>query len=163
MRHLFILALLFFHSFAFAQLSYTYNQETKVSFNGNPVQIPFSGGINAAQFQTLDVNNDGIEELVIWDINTRRLSVFSLFNGIYQYHPEWTYLFPADINGFLILIDYDQDGKKDLFTSSPLGIRMYKNMGFTNNQPQWQLARNFLPLENGSNLAVNNLDIPLLL
>jgi hypothetical protein len=164
MRFFLILCFLYIHTLSWAQLSFTFHQEINVEIGDKTIPLPFTGGINAAQIQTIDVNNDGNEEWIIWDINSRRLTVFSNTNENFNYHPEWSYQFPADINGFFILIDYDKDGRKDLFTSSPLGVRVYKNLGFgTNNTLQWQLISNFLPLENGGNVTVNNLDIPLLI
>jgi hypothetical protein len=59
------------------------------------------------------------------------------------------------------LADFDRDGKKDLFTSTPLGIRAYKNTS-TGTQISWTLAQNFLRLEGANNIPANNLDTPLL-
>ncbi|WP_332913644.1 hypothetical protein [Algoriphagus boritolerans] len=51
--------------------------------------------------------------------------------------------------------------KKDLFTSTPLGIRAYRNTS-QGNQISWTLAQNFLRLDGSGNIPVNNLDTPLL-
>src|SRR5690606_35019308 len=64
-----------------------------------------------------------------------------------------------DIAGFLILADYDGDGKKDLFTGSPFGIKVYKNIS-RNGVIRWEIAQDFLRLDNGSNLQTNSLDVP---
>lgn len=148
----------------FGQQVFEYAKNFSVTMDGKELQTPFTGGINAAQFQTLDVNGDGVEELVVWDINARRISVFQVVEAGFEHQPELAYTFPDDVNGFLVLADYDGDGRKDLFTSSPFGIRVYRNTtptGATN--PQWTLALNFLRLDNGSNLQANNLDIPLIM
>lgn len=151
-------------STSFGQTSFQFDQNTNLIQNGENLELPFSGGLNAAQIQTMDVNGDGEEEIVIWDINARQISVFKIRNGAYTFYPEWSYYFPSDVNGFLVLVDFDGDGKKDLFTSSPFGIRAYKNstpVGAT--FPSWELAQNFLRLDNNSNLQANNLDIPLIM
>src|SRR5690606_8362699 len=75
------------------------------------------------------------------------------------HRPMLQYAFPSDINGFLILEDFDGDGKKDLFTSSPFGIKVYKNITVAGS-PQWEVAQEFLRLDNKANLQMNNLDIP---
>src|SRR5690606_11049253 len=89
---------------------------------------PFAGGINSAQIQQIDLNGDHREELVVWDKNAANLLVFEVIEGQYVHRPMLQYAFPSDINGFLILEDFDGDGKKDLFTSSPFGIKVYKNI-----------------------------------
>ena len=123
--------------------------------------MPFSGGINSAQIQLIDLTSDGVEEWVTWDINSRQLQVFEKKGDKFTHRPELSYFFPSDISGFLVLADYDGDGKKDLFTSTPLGIKAYRNTS-TTNQIAWTLAQNFLRLEGANNIPANNLDTPLL-
>lgn len=164
MRHLILVLFFFSCSWAAAQQTFSFDQSKKIIHEGKEIPLPFAVGINASQFQQMDVNGDGKEEWVVWDINARRVLVFETVGEQFNYLPEMSYFFPIDINGFLILADFDKDGKKDLFTSSPFGIKAYRNTspagsGF----PQWTVAQNFLRLENGSNLTANNLDIPMIL
>lgn len=155
---------IFFSVPLFGQQVFEYPKSFSVTIDGKELQAPFSGGINAAQFQTLDVDGDGVDELVVWDINARRVSVFKVLESGFHHIPELSYTFPEDVNGFLVLADYDRDGRKDLFTSSPFGIRVYRNTTPSESTtPQWTLVQNFLRLDNGSNLQANNLDIPLIL
>ncbi len=63
--------------------------------------------------------------------------------------------------GFLILADFDRDGKKDLFTSTALGVKAYRNTS-SGSQISWTIAQNFLRLEGANNIPANNLDTPLL-
>ncbi|MGY6560203.1 MAG: T9SS type A sorting domain-containing protein [Nitritalea sp.] len=130
---------------------------------GQVFPAAFSGGFNAAQFQFMDVDADGNEEVVLWDINSRQVQVFKETPEGFRFMPEYAYYFPASINGFLVLADYNGDGRKDVFTSSPFGIRAYRNITPAGQAfPEFELAENFLRLENGSNVQANNLDIPLL-
>ncbi|AFL84196.1 hypothetical protein Belba_1589 [Belliella baltica DSM 15883] len=155
---------LFTLSASLAQTSFQFDQNINLTQNGGNLELPFAGGLNAAQIQTMDVNGDGEDEMVIWDINARQISVFKIENDVYTFFPEMAYYFPSDVNGFLVLADFDGDGKKDLFTSSPFGIRAYKNVSPVGATfPSWELAQNFLRLDNNSNLQANNLDIPLIL
>lgn len=157
-----LLLLFFFISFsAFSQTIFEFDQEKSIQVNGSTISNPFSQGINSAQIQTIDLNNDGDEEWVIWDINSRQLQVFEKNGENFNLRAELSYLFPADINGFLVLADFDQDGKKDLFTSTPLGIRAYRNTS-QGTQISWTLAQNFLRLDGANNIPSNNLDTPLL-
>lgn len=156
--------LLVFLSFIFganAQEVFEFEKNLNLQIDGKRVSTPFSGGINSAQIQFIDLTNDGIEEWVIWDINARQLQVFEKKEDKFTHRPELSYSFPSDISGFLVLADYDRDGKKDLFTSTPLGIKAYRNTS-TPKQISWTVAQNFLRLDGANNIPANNLDTPLL-
>jgi hypothetical protein len=144
-----------------AQEVFEFERNLNLLRDGKPVSMPFSGGINSAQIQLIDLTSDGVEEWVTWDINSRQLQVFEKKGDKFTHRPELSYFFPSDISGFLVLADYDGDGKKDLFTSTPLGIKAYRNTS-TTNQISWTLAQNFLRLEGANNIPANNLDTPLL-
>jgi len=154
---------LFFLTTAQAQKSFRLDTAPRVEINGENLGFPFAGGINAAQLQSMDVNGNGQEELVIWDRNSRRLLVFEEGEYGLEYKPELAYSFPEDVNGYLILVDFNKNGRKDLFTSSPFGIKAYRNLGHTNQTVKWEVAQNFLRLEGGSNIQANNLDIPVIM
>jgi hypothetical protein len=146
---------------AFPQTVFELDQSKSISVSGRQVPIPFSQGINSAQIQTIDLTGDGVEEWVIWDINSRQLQIFEKRGEDFLIRPELSYYFPTDISGFLVLADFDNDGKKDLFTSTPLGIRAYRNTS-TATTISWALAQNFLRLEGANNIPANNLDTPLI-
>ncbi len=146
---------------AFSQSVFELDQEKTIQVYGDEIPIPFSQGVNSAQIQTIDLTGDGVEEWVIWDINSRQLQVFAKNGDDFSLLPELAYFFPADISGFLVLEDFDRDGKKDLFTSTPLGIKAYRNTS-QGSQISWTLAQNFLKLDEANNIPVNNLDTPLL-
>ncbi|EMS34909.1 hypothetical protein C943_03231 [Mariniradius saccharolyticus AK6] len=147
---------------AWAQQVFTFGEGVSISVDGEQVPMPFAVGINAAQFQQMDLDGDGTEEWIVWDINSRRVLVFSKNNESFNFRAGLAYSFPSDISGFLVLRDFDGDGKMDIFTSSPFGIKVYRNSSPSGaSKPQWTLAQNFLRLDNGSNLQANNLDIPL--
>lgn len=137
------------------------DSEKSIDLNGSAVNIPFSQGINSAQIQTIDLTGDGKEEWVTWDINSGQLQVFAKEGETFQLLPELAYYFPAEVSGFLVLADFDEDGKKDLFTSTPLGIRAYRNTS-EGSHISWTLAQNFLKLDGANNIPANNLDTPLL-
>ena len=142
-----------------AQKVFQYEGGLNVRMRDRNLLMPFAGGINSAQLQQVDLNGDGQEELVVWDKNAARLLVFEKEEANFIYKPEMADHFPVDISGFLILADYDGDGNKDLFTGSPFGIKVYKNItgdGFAH----WEVAQDFVRLDNGSNLQMNSLDVP---
>ncbi len=98
---------------------------------GNSYQFPFAGGMSNCQFSGIDLNQDGIKDLVVFDKIGNRLSCF-LNTGItdsvvYTFAPQYSVLFP-EINSWMQLIDYNNDGKEDIFTYSNGGIKVYKNI-----------------------------------
>lgn len=164
MKHFLSIIFLILPAVGFTQISFELDQKVHVTVAKKTLLMPFAGGMNASQFQEMDVDGDGIEELIAWDINARRISIFKVSGDEVAFLPEMSYYFPSDINGFLILADFDGDGKKDLFTSSTFGIKAYRNITPANGKfPKWELAQNFLRLDNGSNLQANNLDIPIIM
>ncbi|MCU0401728.1 MAG: T9SS type A sorting domain-containing protein [Algoriphagus sp.] len=146
---------------AFAQAIFEWDQSKSVRVDGQDVPVGFSQGINSAQIETIDLTGDGVEEWVVWDINSRQLQVFEKKGENFSLRPELAYFFPAEISGFLVLADFDRDGKKDLFTSTPQGIRAFRNTS-SGTQVAWTLAQNFLRLDGANNIPANNLDTPLL-
>ena len=146
---------------AHSQTLFELDQTKTIQFSENEFPIPFSLGINSAQIQTIDLTGDGTEEWVVWDINSRQLQVFQQRGADFMLLPELAYSFPMDISGYFILADFNQDGKKDLFTSTALGIKAYRNTS-QGTQISWTLAQNFLKLDGANNIPANNLDTPLL-
>lgn len=144
-----------------AQEIFRIDKQAEVEVNDVLLTSPFAGGINSAQIGTIDLTGDGVEEWVTWDINSRQLLVFRKEGEKFIHLSELTYAFPTDISGFLVLADFDGDGKKDLFTSTALGIKAYKNTS-TGNQISWEVAQNFLKLDGSGNIQTNNLDTPLI-
>lgn len=100
-------------------------QEASTSFKN-----PWAGGLNCPQFSTIDLNNDGIKDLFVFDRSGNRVLTFlnaGTANTIdYSYHPEYEKSFP-DMKYWCLLRDYDGDGKEDIFTGVPGAIKVYKN------------------------------------
>ena len=145
---------------SYAQLYY--KLDIPVRAEGRVLQNAWAGGINAAQHSSIDLNGDGTQDWVIFDRTTNKASTFIYQNSTYVYHPGFEYTLPEDIDGWLILKDYNLDGRKDLFTNSALGgIKAYLNVG--NQIPAWEVAAD--PIQtlgfNGRiNLSVNRTDLP---
>lgn len=136
-----------------------------VSVNNDLLENPWTGGINNAQFGKIDLNNDGNQDLVVFDRHGDRLLTFlfesvSAYNG-YKYHPEYRRYFPQ-IQHWMQLVDYNGDGRPDLFTYTPGGIMVYKNEG--ENTPVFEKAVDpYITSLQGSiftNLLVTYVDYP---
>ncbi len=94
------------------------------------LRFPWTGGLNAVQFNTMDLNDDGREDLICFDRIGNRMLTFLNENNQWKYSPEHQKLFPI-INHWIMLRDYNFDGKKDLFTYTTGGIKVFRNDGET--------------------------------
>ena len=107
-------------------------------------QQPWVGGLNACQFGRMDLNKDDKSDLLVFDRHGDRLSCFLNFGGEgvidYRYTNSYDHCFPK-LYGWAEFIDYDGDGKEDIFTYSKgwAGIRVYKNVS-TANEIAFQLV-----------------------
>ncbi len=129
----------------------------------------FAGGLNAATVNTIRLNDDAMEDLVIYDRATNKTSTFLAANenGSIKYHwaPEYENFFPA-FYGWVRFRDYDCDGLKDIYTSSPLGIAVYHNDAVPPAAPSYTQVVNVItiPSQSGGgrtvNLQINGSDIP---
>ncbi len=95
----------------------------------------WTGGLNNPQFSTIDLNNDGKKDLFVFDRATSAVRTFlntgGNFQSEYKYAPQYEHYFPEDLSGWVLLRDYDLDGKEDIFTLHPFGVRVFDNIGDT--------------------------------
>jgi len=126
---------------SFAARSYSQNIKLYASPRGNADVLdanndtmlnPWCGGWVNPEFSGIDLNGDGLMDLFVfmpgWGDN-RVLTFLSLGNGQYQYAPDYETFFPQ-MEYWALLVDYNKDGKPDIFTYSEDGIGMdvYKNI-----------------------------------
>lgn len=112
---------------SYAQFTYTIDQSIPVEANGNTLSMPWAGGLNAAQVNTIDLNGDNKQDLVIFERTTGQVLTYLSQNNQYVYAPAYESLFPNYINQWLLLRDINCDGKKDIFTSDPFGLVAFIN------------------------------------
>ena len=111
-----------------------------VSQQGKLLQNPWAGGLNAPQFCSVDLNNDGINDLFVFDRGSDKVLTFlndgSHSDTAFSYAPQYEKLFPY-MNQWAVLADYNHDGIPDIFTlqsgeidnhgsTVPVGIKVYK-------------------------------------
>ena len=113
-----------------AQFTYVLDQTIPVSDEqGNELVLPWAGGLNAAHYNTMDLNGDNKDDLVLFDRMADKILTFINQNDKkYQYAPEYEEFFPDEITNWLLLRDYNCDGKKDIFTGDIFGIKVYTNV-----------------------------------
>jgi hypothetical protein len=157
--------LIIFHTKA-QQAWFRTDTTTVLIKNGKAALNPWAGGLNACQFSTMHLNNDAVLDLVVFDRTNGKVTTFLAKEGVsgkmgYVHTPYFEAFFPT-IQNWMILADYDADGSRDLFTSTPLGIAVYQQVR-SRNSWSWVLKRNALYTEGLStsiNLQVSGADIP---
>ena len=134
-----IFALLFVATSALAQYDLPFGFEK--SYNvavadslGDFVPNAWAGGLNACQIGEIDLDNDGIRDLVVFDRNGNRTLTWKN-DGLpgeisYTFQPELAEQLP-DFDDWVIFADYNMDGLNDIFTYSKgyAGIQVYRNTG----------------------------------
>ncbi len=159
MRTLFLLLFLTAFSGLHAQFRFVEDRSIPVTIDGELLDRPWEGGINSAQFQKMDLNSDGIEDLVIYHRISGELATYLAENNRFVFAPEYKAYFPEEVTDWLVLADFNCDGKKDIFTSTTFGIKVFENIT-TGNLPEWTEAVDFITFDNDINLQVNASDIP---
>ena len=98
--------------------------------NGDTLAFPFAGGLNNCQYGSIDLNMDGVKDLIVFDRHGDRLLTFINRNiqGTisYEFRPEFAKLFPP-LDHWMELVDYNGDGKEDIFTYTTGGIKVFRN------------------------------------
>jgi len=148
----------------FAQQGFYQSQNLVVTKNGAALTNPWAGGANVPQLSPIDLNGDDILDLIIFDKNGDQINCFinSGTEGVvdYTYAPEYNLKFP-ELRDWVLLRDYNCDGKMDIFTSHSGGIKVYKNTSIENDL-NFEFVETILT-DKGSgltNLFVSSVDIP---
>ncbi len=128
-----------------AQFTYVVDQSIPVEVNGKVLRMPWAGGLNSAQINTMDLDGDGDRDLVVFDRSTNKVSTFLNQSSEYFYHPEYEIFFPKEINKWLLLRDYNCDGIEDIFTANSNGISVYKNITQPGGNLSWEKLSFFAP------------------
>ncbi len=102
-----------------------------------PVPNAWTGGFNTPVFSQIDLNGDGIKDLFVFEKEGASQYYFRYTTYInhgtanqvdYEYAPEYKDRFPKDLHDWVLLVDYDCDGKEDIFTYTYSGgMAVYHN------------------------------------
>lgn len=168
MRVLFILVLssILFLGNCYTQFNFEYNSNIDVIKNASSIDNAWSGGLNYAQFSDFDYDYDGDLDLFVFDRSSNNVRVFSQeSNGgaHYELVHNAQSNFPDDLRYRATMIDYDNDGKKDLFTYGIGGLKVFRNIGNATSGIQWELYQDIVYSDYPNittNLYVSSTDIP---
>src|SRR5688572_19499865 len=116
MVRIFILIALIIPAHLFAQFTYVLDTTITAEVDKVLLPMPWTGGLNAAQYNTMDLDGDQKDDLVLFDRMGNKVITFLAVGNTYRYAPDYEKIFPADIENWLLLRDFNRDGKKDIFT-----------------------------------------------
>ncbi|MFM2207797.1 MAG: hypothetical protein RL213_1772 [Bacteroidota bacterium] len=107
---------------AVSQVRFDRVDSVSLVVGGQVMQNAWAGGINFPLYSSIDLNGDGVKDMVLFDRVNNRLSCY-LNDGTpslaaWKYAPRFESAFPP-VNRWLLAYDYNCDGKEDLFTISP--------------------------------------------
>lgn len=106
--------------------SFQRNQNIAVIMANDTLPLAWSGGMTGVAFFSFDLNLDGIDDLLAFEKHGNRILPFVKQDDRWHYAPEYRHFFP-DMHDWVIFKDYDNDGKKDIFTYGLAGIRVFHN------------------------------------
>lgn len=136
-----------------AQAQYYFEQtdDVDVIIEGDTLPNAWAGGLTAIQISRIDVNFDGLEDLFLFDRDGNRKMVFINQDATpgsmnYRYAPEYAAQFP-NLRDWVLLRDYDCDGKKDIFTSFQSSITVFRNTSTEENGLSFELVTQQLTAE----------------
>lgn len=114
---------------------YVFDTDIKVSKEGVELNNAWAGGLNFTQIETFDFNYDGFDDLLVFDRSGNKIMPFIYHqqnnNSYYKYDASYASSFPEVIN-WIKLVDYNCDGKKDIFAYNILGIEVWNNVSENN-------------------------------
>lgn len=162
-----------FCGFAQKRISYTQsNFPIFINKSGDTLNKALIGGLNQPQFQAIDINNDGKKDLLVHDRSGGMVLPFinkgNRDISAYEYSPNYVSAFPKMDNTWFLLVDYDKDGKEDLWTTIKFKATLFRNVTkpgdtkvkFVQTSPRL-MAYNFgtPPLDSNS-ISSDNYNIP---
>lgn len=127
---IFLLSLMLFATSAqvnYFDFGFERDANVPVLENGQPLAYPWAGGINSVRFSEIDLDLDGTPDLLGFEKHGNRLLPFLRVGDGYVYAPHFARRFP-DLHDWVILYDYNHDGKADIFTYGLASVRVFKNV-----------------------------------
>ena len=112
-----------------AHFDYGFERDADVPVfeNGQTLSLPWAGGLNSVRFSEIDLDLDGMTDLLGFEKHGNRILPFLRVGDGYQYAPQYARRFP-DLHDWAFLYDYDHDGRADIFTYGLAAIRVFRNV-----------------------------------
>lgn len=147
---------------------YTRTDTIPVQVGSNLLKMPWVGGHNFCQFSEIDLNQDGLKDLFVFDrtglkintyINKGTPGIVDYLDSSSKYAPKFPHL-----EEWALLRDYNCDGKADIFSYGYGSVRVWRNISTPGNLQFTLQASNlkssYCPPAAILNLALTGVDIP---
>jgi hypothetical protein len=115
-----------------AQTVFSFAPDVAVQRNGSPLAMAWAGGLNSPQFSPIDLDQDGKQDLFVFDRSGNK-PIFLLNTGEadqIDYAPTHVYdnVYPFPLlHDWALLRDYNCDGKADIFAYTNGAFAVYRN------------------------------------
>lgn len=135
-------------------------------YHTTPLQNAWNGGLNTTQISKIDLNNDALMDLFVFDRAGNKVNTYinqgSVGVADYKHDPSYESQFPGELQNWVLLRDFDGDGLKDIFGHTVGGIKVWKNISTPGNLQfsiETPLIYSDYPLL-ALNLYVSSVDVP---
>ena len=156
-----LLLLLFLNYEVFCQTYFHRDTTVNVSENGIAFKNAWASGLNSTQFNEIDLDLDGKKDLIVFDKSGNKTLPYLNKNGKFVFAPDFRQSLP-DLHDWVILADYNCDGKNDIYTYSTGGVAIYENTSSSN--LSFSLVTNLILSDYGGpnpiNIYISAVDIP---
>lgn len=163
LHRLYALILLLIPLTSIGQVVFEQKHDITINDSEHSFKMPWFGGLNSSQYNKADLDGDGQEELILYDRSANIYQVFYINNGTYTTANELCVLLPDLPPGWILFVDYNNDGKKDVFSNGDRGVIVYENISGPGNTVQWKKVADPLLTTGFSgkiNLIANAADVP---
>jgi hypothetical protein len=149
------------------QVALTFDPSVPLVRNGQALPMAWAGGINFAHISDIDLDGDDDKDLLLFDRSGSKVITLLNNGGAGQVNYTFTRAFDdippfRDLQEWVLLRDYNGDGKDDIFSYTLGGAGVWKNTStdgaLSFEQVEDLVNSNYVPTE--ANLYITQVDIP---
>ncbi len=163
LREIIRIVIFFLPFVSFSQVVFQQKFDIDVTGTEKNYNLPWVGGLNSSQYSKADIDNDGKEELILYDRSANIYQIFRIEDNELIPANDLLVLLPDVPAGWVLFVDYNFDGKKDIFSNGERGIIVYENISETGQVSTWKKVADPLRTTGFSgkiNLIANASDVP---